>query len=117
MPQAWIYGKVRALTTAIKAQNVSCIWVGPPWGTEGASYMKTDARVREMSDFLAQAVAPCIYIDSTVLSRPDEWPTIDGQHLAMRGYRAWGEGIADSIVSLVGRRRTEGNPTFPRTRQ
>ncbi len=103
LPQAWIYGKVRALTTAIKAQNVACIWVGPPWGSEGSGYMKTHARVREMSDFLAQAVAPCTYIDSTTFSKQGEWPTTDGQHFSRSGYLAWGKSIADSIVRLAGR--------------
>ena len=70
LPQAWIYPKIRALTGAIKAQNVACVWVGPPWGTEGSGYLKTHARVKEMSEFLSKAVAPCGYIDSTAFSRP-----------------------------------------------
>jgi hypothetical protein len=102
LPQAWIYGKVRALTTAIKAQNVACIWVGPPWGS-GGRYLKTSARVKEMSQYLSQAVAPCTYIDSTTLAQPGEWPTTDGQHLTASGYRAWGKSIADAIVSVAGR--------------
>ena len=118
-PQTWIYGKVRALTAEIKAHNVACIWVGPPWGSEGLSYMKTFARVKEMSDFLARTVAPCEFIDSTTLSRPGEWPTTDGQHLTASGYRAWGTGIADSIVRKVGegRVRIEGSSTSTRARQ
>lgn len=104
LPQAWIYGKVRSLTTAIKAQNVACMWVGPPWGSAGR-YQKTYARVTEMSQYLSQVVAPCTYIDSTALAQPDEWPTVDGQHLTASGYRAWGKSIADSIVSLAGRRQ------------
>jgi hypothetical protein len=102
LSQSWIYGKVRALTAAIKAQNVACIWVGPAWGTEGGGYMKTYARVKEMSDFLAKAVAPCTYVDSTVFSKPGEWPTTDGQHLTASGYRAWGKDIADSIARVAG---------------
>ena len=112
LPQAWIYGKVRALTTAIRAQNVACMWVGPPWGS-GGRYEKTTARVKEMSHYLSQVVSPCTYIDSTALARPGEWPTIDGQHLTTSGYRAWGKSIADSIVGLVGQgqTRTQGSPT------
>lgn len=115
LPQAWIYPKVRALTAAIKAQGVACIWVGPPWGTEGAGYMKTHARVRELSDFLSKAVAPCEYIDSTVFSTPGEWSTTDGQHLTTNGYRAWGKGIAESVARIVGQGqiRTEGTRPSP----
>ncbi len=113
VPQAWAYGKVRALTTALRAQNVACIWVGPPWGSEGSGYMKTHARVKEMSDFLAKSVAPCVYIDSTVFSKPGEWPTTDGQHLTVNGYRTWGKSIAEAIVRIVGEGqvRTQGSLT------
>ena len=115
LPQSWIYGKVRALTTAIKAQNVACIWVGPPWGSEGSSYMKTYTRVKEMSEFLSKAVAPCTYIDSTAFSRQGEWPTIDGQHLTASGFRAWGKDIADSIARIVGQgqARVDASPLHP----
>ena len=115
LPQSWIYGKVRALTTALKAQDVACIWVGPPWGSEGSGYMKTHARVKEMSDFLAKSVAPCDYVDSTTFSKRGEWPTTDGQHLTTRGYRAWGASIAESVVRIVGqgRARTEASPASP----
>ena len=106
LPKSWIYGKVRALTKALKAQHVACIWVGPPWGSEGSSYRRTYARVREMSDFLSKSVAPCEYIDSTAFSKPGEWPTTDGQHLTANGYRTWGKSIADSIVRSVGQGRT-----------
>jgi hypothetical protein len=101
LPKSWIYGQVRSLTGKIKAQNVGCAWVGPPWGSEGSSYHKTFDRVREMSEFLAQSVAPCSFIDSTKFSKPGEWPTIDGQHLTATGYRAWGKDISDSIVRLA----------------
>ena len=113
LPQAWIYGKVRALTAAIKAQNVACVWVGPTWGTEGSGYMKTHARVREMSEFLAKSVAPCEYIDSTVFSKPGEWPTTDGQHFTASGYRAWGKSLSDSIVRLVGQSQARTVPRGP----
>ncbi len=101
-PQAWIFGEVRALTAKIAAHNIPCVWVGPPWGNEGSSYHKTFARVKEMSQFLATAVAPCRYIDSTQFSKPGEWPTIDGQHLTSSGYSAWAKGIANSIAQIAG---------------
>jgi hypothetical protein len=100
-PQGWIYDQVRTLTQRIAAHNLPCVWVGPPWGNEGSSYHKTFARVREMSDFLAKSVAPCLYIDSTQFSKPGEWPTIDGQHLSGSGYRIWGKDIADSIDRMA----------------
>jgi hypothetical protein len=100
-PQGWIYQQVRALTGRIAAHNVPCVWVGPPWGSEGSSYHKTFARVKEMSDFLATAVAPCSFIDSTQLSKQGEWPTIDGQHLTASGYRAWGAGITAALDRLA----------------
>ncbi len=98
LPRGWIYDQVRALTGRIGAQNIPCIWVGPIWGNEGPPYHKTVTRVRELSQFLAQSVWPCTYIDSTTFARPGEWPTTDGQHLTPAGYRLWGKGIAETIV-------------------
>ena len=100
-PQAWIYQQVHALTGRIAAQNIPCIWVGPPWGSEGTSYHKTFDRVKQMSEFLSTAVAPCRFIDSTQFSKQGEWPTIDGQHLTNAGYKAWGADIAASIDQLA----------------
>ena len=100
-PRAWIYQQVHALTGRIAAQNIPCVWVGPPWGSEGSSYHKTFARVKEMSEFLATAVAPCSFIDSTQLSKQGQWPTIDGQHLTASGYKAWGAGIAAALDQLA----------------
>jgi hypothetical protein len=101
LPQAWIYEQVRALTTRIKSRNVACLWVGPAWGDNGYAYHKANERVKEMSDFLAKSVAPCRYVDSTAFSKPGEWPTTDGQHLTLSGYRAWGKDLSDSVVRLV----------------
>jgi hypothetical protein len=101
-PRPWIYDQVRALTGRIKADNIACVWVGPIWGNPGPPYFKTEARVKEMSDFLAQNVAPCRYIDSTAFASPGQWPTTDGQHLTASGYRAWGADIAAAIVRLKG---------------
>ncbi len=100
-PRAWIYEQVRTLTQRIQAHHLQCVWVGPPWGSEGSSYHKTFARVREMSDFLAKSVSPCLFIDSTQFSSPGAWPTIDGQHLTASGYRMWGKDIADAIDRLA----------------
>jgi lysophospholipase L1-like esterase len=101
-PRAWIYDQVRALTGRIKADNISCVWVGPIWGNEGPPYFKTNARVKEMSEFLAQSVAPCKFIDSTAFATPGQWPTTDGQHLTSSGYHQWGADITNAIVQLKG---------------
>jgi len=101
LPQAWIYQQVHALTGRIAAQNIPCVWVGPPWGTEGTSYHKTFARVKQMSEFLATVVAPCRFIDSTQYSTAGEWPTIDGQHLTAAGYKTWGVDITSSLDQMA----------------
>ncbi|HTW54673.1 MAG TPA: SGNH/GDSL hydrolase family protein [Stellaceae bacterium] len=100
-PQAWVYQQVHALTSRIAAKDIPCVWVGPPWGSEGTTYHKTFDRVKEMSEFLSTAVAPCKFIDSTQFSKPGEWPTIDGQHLTNLGYRAWGSDIAAALDQMV----------------
>jgi len=100
-PRAWIYQQVHALTGRIAAQNIPCVWIGPPWGSEGTTFHKTFDRVKEMSEFLSTAVAPCRFIDSTQFSQPGQWPTIDGQHLTNAGYRAWGEDIARSLDQML----------------
>ena len=55
-----------------------------------------------MADFLAQSVAPCKFIDSTAFATPGQWPTTDGQHLTVSGYRQWGADITNAIVQLKG---------------
>jgi hypothetical protein len=100
-PQAWIYQQVHSLTGRIAAQNIPCVWVGPPWGSEGSSYHKTFDRVKEMSEFLSTAVAPCKFIDSTQFSKPGEWPTTDGQHLTNAGYKSWGADIAAALEQMA----------------
>jgi hypothetical protein len=96
-PKAWIWDQVSTLTGAIKAANVACNWVGPPWGAEGSLFDKSVARVRQLSGYLAQVVAPCHYIDSTAFAAPGQWKSIDGQHLNGAGYKAWAEAIARSL--------------------
>jgi len=98
LPKAWIYEQVHQLTGRIAANHVPCVWIGPIWGAEKSAFHKTDSRVVEMSQFLAQSVAPCSFIDSTRFARPGEWPTTDGQHLTQAGYRQWS---ADLVASLV----------------
>src|ERR1700733_722760 len=100
-PQGWIYQQVHALTERVAAQNIPCVWVGPPWGSEGSTYHKTFDRVKQMSEFLATAVAPCKFIDSTQFSKPGDWPTTDGQHLTSSGYRAWGQDITNSLDQMA----------------
>lgn len=100
LPKAWIYNQTHALVTRIKATNAACVWVGPVYGNPNSAYHKDDARVREVSQFLAESVPPCAYIDSTQFAQPGQWPTTDGQHLTSAGYRAWGADITNAVVHL-----------------
>ena len=103
MERPWIDEQVHALTGKIRADDISCVWIGPTWGQESAPYHKTVARVTEMSQYLAASVSPCHYIDSTAFSRPGEWATRDGAHLAPDAYRRWAKDLADAIVRLQGK--------------
>ena len=101
LPKAWIYDQSHALAMKIKAANATCIWVGPVYGDVNSPYHKADDRVRELSQFLSQSVAPCVYVDSLkFVSQPRQWPTTDGQHLTAAGYKAWGADIANATVRL-----------------
>jgi len=102
LPKAWIYDQSHALAMRIKAANASCVWIGPVYGDVNSPYHKADDRVRELSQFLSQSVAPCVYVDSLKFAKPREWPTTDGQHLTPAGYRAWGTDIANAVVALKG---------------
>ncbi len=101
MPKSWIWGEVSTLTKGIAATGASCVWVGPAWGSEGGKYGKTFARTKELSDYLADIVSPCVYISSLNMEKPGEWATIpgDGQHYTYSGYQSWGDAIAKQIVS------------------
>lgn len=99
LKKTWIWDEVTTLTKGIKASGAGCVWVGPPWGSEGGKYNKTLARVKEMSDYLSDIVAPCIYLSSLNMSKPGEWSTTDGMHFTTAGYRGWGSAIANGIVS------------------
>lgn len=98
-PKAWVWDQVSSLTGELKAAQLACDWVGPPWGTEGGSFGKTYDKVRQLSDYLSGLVAPCRYIDSTRFAKPGEWRTIDGQHLNAEGYKAWAAGIAGAVAA------------------
>jgi hypothetical protein len=100
MPKAWIYEQVHALVGRIAAAHAGCVWVGPVFGGADSPYHKVDARVRELSQLLADTVPPCAYIDSTRFARPGQWPTTDGQHLTPAGYQQWGRDIADAVLQL-----------------
>ena len=100
LPKDEIANEVRQLLRPIAAQQLPCIWVGPPWGAEGGSSRKTYERVRELSSYLAETVRPCLYVDLLRFERPGEWPTVDGEHLTQDGYRKWGADIAEAVVRL-----------------
>lgn len=99
--KSWVRDEVKTLTDGIKASGARCVWVGPAWGSEGGKYGKTFARVKEMSDYLADIVSPCVYVNSLKMSKPGEWGVIsgDGQHFLNEGYQAWGSAITNEIVS------------------
>jgi hypothetical protein len=99
LSRTWIWHQVSSLTRSIKESATACVWVGPPWGSEGGKFGKTYARAAEMSGYLAEIVAPCTYVDSQKLSRQGEWGTIDGQHFTAAGYRAWGNAIGAAIAT------------------
>ncbi|MGT2432138.1 SGNH/GDSL hydrolase family protein [Cupriavidus basilensis] len=99
-PQNWIWQQVSQLTEALGKTGTACAWVGPAWGSEGGKFKKSFARAKQMSDFLASNVSPCTYIDSLAMSKPGQWPTIDGQHFTSAGYRSWGAEITKSVLQL-----------------
>jgi hypothetical protein len=106
LPKAWIYQQSHALAGRIKAAGASCIWVGPVYGDVNSPYHKADDRVRELSQFLSQSVAPCVYVDSLkFVTQPRQWPTTDGQHLTGAGYKSWGTDIANAAASLKAENR------------
>lgn len=103
-PQAWVWENVTKLTKEIASTKTACVWVGPAWGSEGGRYGnkfgKTDNRVQFMSNFLANNVSPCVYIDSLKFAQAKQWPTLDGQHFTSAGYDAWAAAITQSIGNL-----------------
>jgi hypothetical protein len=99
-PKAWAWQSVTSLTKAIAATGTKCAWVGPAWGKAGGMYQKNDARTQLMSQFLSTNVAPCTYIDSLALSKPGQWPTTDGQHFTVAGYKSWANAIGSALAKL-----------------
>jgi hypothetical protein len=100
LPKEWISFEVQEMLKPIEAHHLPCVWVGPPWGTEGGTSNKTFARVEELSSYLSLNVSPCRYVDSLRFSQPGQWATFDGEHLTPDSYRIWGADIADATVRL-----------------
>lgn len=99
-PKQWASQEVGKLTGALAQTKTPCYWVGPAWGRDGGQLGKTNARVKQVSDFLSFNAQPCTYIDSLKMSKPGEWQTTDGQHFTPVGYRAWGDAIARTVEQL-----------------
>ena len=95
--KTWAWQNTTQLTKAISTAGTACVWIGPAWGTEGGKYKKSYARVEQVSNFLASNVKPCSYINSLDLSKPGEWPTVDGQHFTESGYQQWGKALTQAI--------------------
>jgi hypothetical protein len=100
LPKDWISFEVQEMLKPIEAHHLPCIWVGPPWGSEGGPSNKTFARVQELSSYLSQIVYPCRYVDSLRFSAPGQWATYDGEHLTPDSYGIWAGNIADATVRL-----------------
>lgn len=100
LPKEWISFETMELLQPITAHHLPCIWVGPPWGTEGGPSNKTFARVHDLSDYLSTVVHPCRYVDSLRFSQPGEWATFDGEHLTPDSYRLWAADIAAATFRL-----------------
>jgi hypothetical protein len=98
-PKSWAYQQVSTLTKAIAETGTACYWVGPGWSNNPGRFGKTNERVQAVNSFLAENTLPCTYIDSTKMSQPGEWKTIDGQHYTGPGYRAWGTSIANALAA------------------
>ncbi|MEI7457012.1 MAG: SGNH/GDSL hydrolase family protein [Nitrosomonadales bacterium] len=97
MSLRWAASEVDALTQKISASGVKCVWVGPTWGEEGKSSQKTYARVKQLDKLLSDRVSPCSYISSLKMSKPGEWPTVDGLHYNEEYYNQWGPKIIEEL--------------------
>lgn len=111
-PKTWAWQSTTQLTKAISSTQTQCIWVGPPWGSEGGQYNKTYARVRQVSSFLSSNVAPCTYIDSLTFAKPGEWMAVDGPHLNTPSYQLWGKAITQAIQDTL--QKDAANPQKPK---
>jgi hypothetical protein len=101
LPRDYINDQVSQLMLPIKALKLPCIWIGPPWGQEGFYYKKSDTRVKALSDYLSQVVAPCHYVDSLPSSKPGELTTLDGVHLTPDATRLWDAYLTRSIDQIA----------------
>lgn len=101
LPRQLISDQVNRLLAPIKARNLPCIWIGPPWGNDGGVLKKTNVRVKEISDYLPQVVSPCRYIDSLSFAQPGQWETRDGVHLTMQATQVWDNHLVRSIDQIV----------------
>ena len=101
LPKEWISIETAQLLKPIEVHHLPCIWVGPPWGTEGGPSNKTFARVHDLSDYLSSIVYPCRYVDSLRFSQPGQWATYDGEHLTPESYQLWGADIANAALRLT----------------
>lgn len=98
MDKGWASHEVKKLVGTIEKSKVPCLFIGPPWGTDGGSSRKTNIRVKELSDLLKTSVKPCRYINSLELSRPGEWDTTDGLHFMQKGYIEWANRVMPEIT-------------------
>ena len=101
LPRDFINDQMGQLMPVIKAAKLPCIWIGPPWGQEGGFYKKSNARVKALSDYLSQNVAPCHYVDSLPSSKPGELTTLDGVHLTPDATRLWDAYVMRSIDQIA----------------
>ena len=101
LPRDFINDQLSQFMPIIKAAKLPCIWIGPPWGQEGGFYKKSNTRVKALSDYLSQHVAPCHYVDSLPSSRPGEMTTLDGVHLTPDATRLWDAYLMRSIDQIA----------------
>jgi hypothetical protein len=101
LPRDYINDQVNQLMMPIKALKLPCIWIGPPWGQEGGYYKKSNTRVKALSDYLSQIVAPCHYVDSLPSAKPGQMATLDGVHLTPDATRLWDTYLMRSIDQIA----------------
>jgi hypothetical protein len=100
MDKKWASQEISKLTSVVGESKVACVFIGPPWGTEGGKSKKTHARTKEANEFLKNSVKPCTYVDSLKMSKPGEWATTDGMHLTQKDYKEWAARTLQEIQNL-----------------
>lgn len=95
-----VYSEASGLAKKIASLNKPCLWVGPPWGNELQITGKTHNRTKELNYVLSNSVAPCKYVDSLSMSKPDEWLTTDGQHFTPDYYKEWSKKIVENFKMI-----------------